>query len=727
MFSHETTFLAGEETRLKALADYHLLDTPPEPEFDRLVELASRVFDAPIAVISLLDRSRVFFKARVGTEIVEADRRVSFCAKTLHSHEPLVVLDATKDPRFAQNELVLNAPWVRFYAGAPLRAPSGHTIGVLCIVDSRPRSCFSVSEQKNLVELAAVVMDRMEVRRLEYARKTSQARFENIAATSPDAIVCSGMDSLITFWNRAAEEMFGYSAEEAIGQPVTLIIPPERHRLYYESLVYLAQGRLNPETGSRAELPALRRDGTRFPAEFAISVWADERGMNAGAIIRDVSEQRDYEERLRRLAMHDALTGLPNRLALERAIKDRLGPEGRAALLLIDLDCFKDVNDTLGHAAGDDVLRQVAARLSQAARADELIARLSGDEFVVLLPSADPLRARNTAEMLKAAIAEPFVIDDETVHITVSIGLALAPLHGIEARELVSSADLAMYKAKSEGRARTEVFTPQLRQAAIARRHCEEALRRAFTRHEFELYYQPQVDLRDGSITGVEALLRWNHPENGLLAPGAFIHVLEKSPLAKDVGDWILHSACRQVAEWRRAGAPLRVGVNLFDAQLTSEHLLASVKAALDTYHLEPQALELEITETTVLNRDGAAIEPLRHLREIGVGVAFDDYGTGFASLSLLKDYPLSRLKIDQSFVRDLCTDPKDAAVVEAIILLGERFGLRVIAEGVETAEQRDFLLRHQCDEAQGYFIGRPVPAADFAARFLARASRRIA
>jgi diguanylate cyclase (GGDEF)-like protein/PAS domain S-box-containing protein len=709
----------NEEERLRALAEYNLIDTPPDEDFDRLVRLAARLFNVPIVLISLLARDRQFFKARVGLDVCETSRDVSFCAHAILQDDILFIPDATRDPRFASNPLVLGPPFIRFYAGNPLAAPTGEKVGTVCLIDSEPRAEFTAADRKNLSDFAALVMDRMEMRRLDFAKTISQTRFENIAATSPDAIICSNSDGQITFWNRSAERLFGYSASEIIYKSGDIIIPDSWRRIYDAELERLQHGERMALADRTIELSGLHKDGSEFPAEYSLSSWEEGDATSVGAIVRDITERRQNEERLFRLASLDALTDLPNRGAWRECLAQTLAAENPATVLLLDLDGFKEVNDTLGHSAGDAVLKEVATRLKMTCDTAIKVARLGGDEFIALLPGDDVRAANAIAHRLVAAISEPFTFAGEKIEVGVSIGVALAPLHSSRPEELLSAADLALYKAKAAGRGRYELFSPAIREVAVVRRAFERELKLAFENSEFELFYQPQVATRSRALTGAEALMRWNHPERGLLSPASFMDVLSQKPSAAAVGEWTLRTACRQAAEWRAQFPKFRIGVNLFEAQFRAGRLLTSVREALAESKLPADALELEIVENILLRDDRTTLKLLHDLRDLGIGLAFDDYGTGFASLSLLKRYPVSRLKIDRSFVRDVNTDPEDAAVVNAVIYLGKSFGLEVIAEGVETEAQLNFLKKSHCAEAQGYLFGKPMPAAEFASKFL--------
>ncbi|MGA1834699.1 putative bifunctional diguanylate cyclase/phosphodiesterase [Rhizobium wenxiniae] len=335
------------------------------------------------------------------------------------------------------------------------------------------------------------------------------------------------------------------------------------------------------------------------------------------------------------------------------------------------------------------------------------------------MPGVNTLSVRYIASSLVDRIQEPFIFAGERIEIGVSIGVAFAPQHGTKGEAVLGAADLALYKAKAMGKGRYEVFSPALRQVAVARREFESELKQAFNEGQFELFYQPKVATATGKTVGAEALIRWNHPTRGLLTPVSFIDVLSEKPSAPEMGAWILRTACQQAAAWQALAPGLRMGVNLFQAQFRDGRLPFVVEEVLNETGLPAVALELEIVENILLRNDDATLQLLQTLREIGVGLAFDDYGTGYASLSLLKRYPVTRLKIDRSFIRDVTADPEDAAVVKAIIYLGRSFGMQVIAEGVETEEQYDFLKHEKCGEVQGYLFGKPVRAAEFEALFL--------
>jgi len=709
-----------EDARLAAVEEYDLSSPFGEQAYGPILDLARHVFDVPTAFVSLLGRDRQILPFRRGLDLCETSREVSFCAHAIFNEAMLVVLDATLDPRFADNPLVTGEPHLRFYAGMPLFSPSGHAIGSFCIADIKPHNAFGKEQRERLQELAAIVLDRLELRRVDAARQVGQARFESIASTSPDGIICANASGLITFWNAAAERLFGYSSTEALGHSIDLIVPERMRKGHERGLDRVAKGGSPQLVGRTVELTARRRDGTEFPIELSLSMWQEGTGIGFGSIVRDITQRRANEENLIRLAHLDPLTELPNRVVLRRRVEQLASSSAKAALLLVDLDGFKNVNDDLGHTIGDAVLRQVAERLLSGVRPTDTVARLGGDEFAIVLPdtsSAD--EADEVAQTLIHKISRPMTVDGRRVNVCASIGSAIYPDDGANTDELLSSADLALYQAKKEGRLSHFAFTPALRQAADLARAYDDELQHAFERGEFEVFYQPQVRLTDDALVGAEALLRWRHPHAGLLSPAAFMSALDSRPLSADVGRWTLHTAAAQAQVWRLAGIPeFRIGVNLFGSQFRVGDLAVDACAVLDNTGLPGSALELEITENIILRHDETMLRPLRAVRELGVGIAFDDYGTGFGSLSMLRRLPVTRLKIDRSFVRDICEIQADAAIVRSILFLGRSLGLEVIAEGVETPEQAERLRRKGCPEAQGYLFRRPMTAVEFAAQF---------
>lgn len=715
---NKTPAVAGEDARLRALAEYAVFDTPPDVDLDRLVELAARMYGVPVAALSLVGNDRLFFKSRFGMQATGIAREGSFCSYAIENDGLFLVTDASKDERFASHPIVADGPKIRFYAGIPLVAPSGKPVGTLCILDSKPRPDFSDDDRKNLEDVAALIMNRLELRRLNQAKQAGHQRFERIAATSPEVIVCADGAGTISHWNGAAESLFGYTASEAIGRPIGFIFPERVRKLQSAEVMSLVRSGTPRPAAHPLQFVALHRDGRELAVELSLSTWPEGKDIGFGAIIRDIGDCGQGERKLFHLAHLDPLTGLPGRGALFKRLAEA-ATSGAGTLMLLDLDGFKDLNDTLGHAAGDLILNETGDRLLAKAGTNATVSRLGSDEFAVLVCGpADKAHVGELAKELLETLRTPFSVDGETVHISASMGIATFPAHGTNAEQIFANSDLALQRARANLGCGYQFFAPHLRQAAIARRSYESELRRALEKDQFELHFQPQVRLVDASIVGAEALLRWRHPERGLLMPGAFLSLLEASPIAPEVGEWILKTACKEAAVCRQLGHPdFRIGVNLFGAQFNTGELPRQVEAALSDNGLPPEALELEITENIMLRRDESLILPLREMQSWGVRIAFDDYGTGYASLSLLKRYPVTRLKIDRTFVSDVCHVEEDAAIVQAILYLARRFGLDVTAEGIETEAQAEALRMYGCTEAQGYLYGRPMTASQLERR----------
>ena len=713
--------LPDEPERLKALAQYGLSSERPLPSLEPVVQIAAHAFDVPAAAVNMIGRDEVFFAASSGIGECDMGRDISFCAHAITQDEVLVVEDARLDARFHDNPLVTGPAQIRFYAGVPVRSPDGHALGALCVIDSKPRASFSHEDRTRLKEMAELVCDRLELRRLEVAGQESQRKFERIALTSPNGILCIDRSGVVTAINPAAERIFGRADDRILGQSLQVLIPAWKSSKIARRLTRAAGG-----IGAEAveeDLIGRRADGSDFPIEVAWSAWMEGEEPNFGLVIRDVSDQRRQEDELYRLANFDHVTSLSNLNHFQARLAEETRSERPAAILSVGLSGFQDVSDTLGTGVGEEVLRQIAQRLRHGVRATDAVARIADDEFGICLSGiGDPLRAQDAAATAMAAVAQPLLVDGSEIRLQAHCGIALCPSHGSEPGELVGNANLALQEARKQVAGRAFLFVPALRMQAVARRMFDTELHRAVERDELQLYFQPQVRLSDGSLTGAEALLRWNHPERGVLSPAAFLPALEASSLAAVVGNWIIDTACRQAAQWREKITPdFRMSINLFAAQFRCGRLRAVVQEAMERYGLPGEAIELEITETTVLDDEALFLPLLEGLSEDGVQLAFDDFGTGFASLSLLARYPLTHLKIDKSFVQKAFVSDRDRAIVQAIADLAHRLNLEVIAEGVESRRYLDFCKEIGCDEAQGFLIGKPVAAAQFGAAWQRR------
>jgi diguanylate cyclase (GGDEF)-like protein len=434
----------------------------------------------------------------------------------------------------------------------------------------------------------------------------------------------------------------------------------------------------------------------------------------------DITARKVTEQRVHHVAQHDVLTGLPNRSLLQDRLEQAVARAGRSGrpvwVMLIDLDRFKYVNDSMGHKAGDVLLMTVAARLRAALRDIDTVARLSGDEFVVIVSEqADQPLGVDVVERVMAAVAQPVMLGAREFFVTCSIGVAAFPDAGTPAESLIEHADIAMYRAKKLGRNNVQFYTPAMNEESLERVRIESALHSALDRDEFVLHYQPQIDLQTGQIVGMEALIRWQHPELGMVAPGRFIGVAEDTGLIVPIGAWVMRTACAQNKAWQEAGlGKLRVAVNVSARQFSAIDLVPGIEAVLADTGLDAACLELELTESLFMSDVTPAVELLHRMKALGVNLSIDDFGTGYSSLSYLSRFPIDVLKIDRSFVSDITHDANDAAIVASIIALAHNLRLSVIAEGVETAEQLDYLRHQGCDEMQGYYFSRPLPAAEF-------------
>ncbi|MBS9721393.1 EAL domain-containing protein [Tianweitania sp. BSSL-BM11] len=834
--------LNDEALRLETLRRYDILHTAPEGFFDGIVQMAASMFQVPISLVTLVDDDMQWFKARVGLNICDTARDVSFCDHAIRHSQVMVVCDAHEDPRFRDNPLVTGEPWIRFYAGAPIIAPNGAALGSLCIIDTKPRQRPSERELNLLQQMASLVMQQIETRMLERVKRGAR----ELARATPDAVVVIGSDGEVMFWNKSAERVLGRPRKTIVGHSFEGIFPAiEGDKLR----AALKGSRTEPFEGV-ARLP----DGSTRPIEFTAASWNDQGRDYVGFVIRDmternkaraslqtalsvaetskrqvedsrrfldavienlpsvimakdescryilvnsaaeaflgvprasilgktpeelfpgwraqyiavedarilnlpegrileeeyrhttatgdrvlktkklaisssdgkadrilvlgedITEERAAAARLAYMAHHDPLTSLANRTAFNERLASalRTAPEsGDFAVLYLDLDNFKSINDTLGHRAGDAVLSDCARRMRNLIPEGSLLARFGGDEFAVLLVEKDPeAAARDLAAALHRALAEPFAIDDRVVVVGTSIGVAIAMRHASTAEELLRCADIALYEAKRAGRGTLCFFDPDLDQVTRDRHVLGADLRDALALDQFELHYQPVYAAVPRQLIGYEALVRWRHPTRGMISPAQFIPLAEETGLIHILGAWVLQTACHEAATWPEE---LQVAVNLSPTQFKRDGLVKLVQSCLERTGLHPTRLELEITESVLLDETLANVSILKQLQAIGVKIALDDFGVGYSSLSYLRSFPFDKLKIDRSFVTEMPASREAAAIVRAITTLGHSLGMITTAEGVETQDQLDALRKEHCDLIQGYLYGRPLPAA---------------
>jgi diguanylate cyclase (GGDEF)-like protein/PAS domain S-box-containing protein len=538
-----------------------------------------------------------------------------------------------------------------------------------------------------------------------------------------DAVVSIDISGQITYLNGIAEGLTGWRKDEALGHPLDEIfqILDSKTRARAANPMVLAI-RENRTVTLAPNCVLIRRDGVEAAIEDSTSPIHDRRGKVTGAVMvfHDVSAARAMALKMSYLTQHDSLTELPNRVLMNDRLVEALVLSQRhrrkLAVLFVDLDRFKHINDSLGHVVGDRLLQSTATRLATCVRSSDTVSRQGGDEFVILLWEVRHAQdAALAAENILRALRRPHRVDHHELHITASIGIVTYPDDGVDAETLLNRADIAMYHAKESGRDNYQFFKPSMNEGAIERQAVEGDLRQALERQELLLCYQPTINLLTGAIIGVEALLRWRHPRRGLLPPAQFIAIAEESGLIVPIGRWVLREACRQARAWRVAGLPsVCIAVNISSVELRAPSFTSAVRAILAETRLEPRYLELELTETFLMQDSSSTADVLNELKDIGVRLALDDFGTGYSSLTYLKRFPIDALKIDRSFIHDLTTDADDASIVTAVIGMGDNLHMRVVAEGVETREQLEMLRRHGCHQAQGFYLCRPVSALEF-------------
>jgi len=579
----------------------------------------------------------------------------------------------------------------------------------------------TLSATKDNLEVANTALQR-EIgahRKAQEFLMKSEQKLRLHAHLAPLAFVEWDLSFRVVEWNPAAERIFGYSRQEALGRHAGSLIAGERT---CDTVATLWKRLLVDKHGAKVTIENRTRDGRNIVCEWYYTplVDAQDTVLSVMTLAQDVTANHRAQERLNYLAYHDSLTGLPNR----SLYNDRLSQamiearrQGRfVGVMLLDVDHFKMVNDTMGHEAGDELLRDIGKRLSVCIRDSDTVARFGGDEFGLALGDmADPRDAIYVAQKILDSFAPPFFVAGREFFVGPSIGIAIYPVDNDNLEGLVQNADSAMYHAKAQGRNNFQFYSTELTTRARSRLDTETNLRRALERREFLLHYQPKFSLKTGEMTGVEALIRWQHPELGMVPPLDFIGIAEDSGLILPIGEWVLRAACQQVKRWNDEGlAKVKLAVNLSTKQFRHSRLKETLASTLSETGFDPRYLEFEITESVLMENSAAVSEVLAELKALGISISVDDFGTGYSSLSYLKRFPIDALKIDRSFVRDVPADHDDAAIVRAIIAMSRSLRMKVIAEGVETEEQKCFLRAEGCDEIQGFLSGAPMPPEDF-------------
>ncbi len=559
------------------------------------------------------------------------------------------------------------------------------------------------------IRMFGTVQDITESLHTETELKLADIVFKNTL----EGIAITNAEGTLISVNPAFTKITGYSASEAIGKNPRILKSYHHDDVFYKNMwnTLLEKGQWQGEIWNR------RKDGEAYLEWLTIITIKDGDGKpcNYVSVFRDITDIRQKEEHILHMAYHDPLTNLPNRLLfhdrLQQAISSALRHPKIIAIMFIDLDRFKIINDTLGHNVGDMLLQSVALRLKGAVRQNDTVSRLGGDEFVILLSEIEKAQdAALVAQKILHELSLSFTVYGHELNITASIGISVYPDDGNDVQTLMKNADTAMYHAKEHGKNAYQFYKENMNTVLFEHMLLENSLRRAIERNEFQVYYQPKIDMSSGKVSGMEALLRWQHSEIGLINPSQFIPIAEETGLIIPVGEWILRAACKQCMVWKEAGFPsLSVAVNLSSRQLKHQELLRIIKEVLDETGFDPEYLELELTESVIMHQAEKTIETLHKLKAMGIRISIDDFGTGYSSLSYLKRFPIDKLKIDQSFVHDVTTNEDDSSIVTAIIAIAQSLKLKIVAEGVETIDQLAFLKSMQCDEVQGYYFSRPL------------------
>lgn len=764
-----------EKRRLAALDRLGILDTPPEERFERLTRIAKQHYGVKTALFSVLDEERQWFKSRQGLDVSETPRSVAFCDYAIQQDKALVVEDATKDPRFNTNPLVTGAPFIRFYAGMPIREPSGFKIGTICIIDDSPRQ-FTEIDLDILRSLASIIEDELERSFLaaddqDYVRVSHLSRAihraQNVFLTSDNER--EAFEQMLSDLLALTGSQFGFIGEVLrredqtpylkIGAITNIAWSPETQALYQEverrGLIFdrldniMGQPMVTGDVVVSSDLASDPRRGglpeghPPIASYIGIPVFSGDEEIGLIGLANRIGgftpklaeelepllqtvgnlierkqlyqEKRDHQKSLEQAANYDVLTGLPNRRRLTELFEQELFEAdqrgGLVSVCFIDLDGFKEINDECGHSVGDAVLRSVADRLQSHVRSHDVVARLGGDEFVAILRDVDD--GRVYARLLES-IRQPISYKTHVLQISGSMGVTVYPDDNADADLLIRHADQAMYAAKEAGRNTYTLFDLDSHFSRKERVKVIEQIGDALKHGELELYYQPKINFNKQRLEGFEALIRWNHAGLGLLSPAYFLDHIEYTEYARSVGNFVIREAVLRLQEFARKRLPYTLSVNLSPSHFLGADFRKDLATALGDCPLDIRSrLILEVLETTALDDTEKVLENLRACRDLGVDISLDDFGTGYSSLDLFRRLPAQEIKIDKSFVMDMLENNDNFMIVSAIVSLSQSFQRRLVAEGVESAEVEAKLMELGCELGQGFFYSRPMPLED--------------
>lgn len=764
-----------ENKRLASLKRLGLLDTPPEERFERLTRIAQQHYQVRTSLFTLLDEDRQWFKSRQGLDVPETPRSLAFCDHAIRQNQIFIIEDASQDPRFRNNPFVLETPRIRFYAGVPVREPSGFKIGTLCIIDDKPRK-FCEKDLDVLRTLAVMVEDELERSwlRSDNSEHVSVSHLnraihqvQNVFLTSDNER--SAFEHMLNDFLALTGSQFGFIGEVLyddngspflkIGAISNIAWNPEAQALYQEverqGMIFrnldnilgksMVTGELIisnnlPEDPRRGGLPvghpAINTyigipvySGTTLLGLIGLANRSEGYNRNLANELAPLSqtlghlierkrlyeEQRTHRKDIELATNYDALTGLPNRYLLTQLLEQELFEaeqrNGQVSVCLIDLDGFKAINDKHGHLVGDAVLKSVAARLQAAVRPHDIIARSGGDEFVLIL--RDVADERTYAGILDA-MRRPINFQHHVLQVSGSMGVTIYPEDDVSTDLLLRHADQAMYAAKETGKNGFKVFDLESHSSRKARWRVLEQIESGLNQNQMELYYQPKICFHRRTVDGFEALIRWNHPLEGLLSPGDFLQHIEYTEYARTLGNFVIREAVKQILAFSYQGLPYTLSINLSPSHFLCPEFRHDLADALEDCPRELRArLILEILETTTMDNTDAVQENLKACRELGVDISLDDFGTGYSSLDYFRRLPAQEIKIDQSFVKDMLEDTDDRMIVSAIVSLTKSFNRRLVAEGIESADVEKKLIQLGCDLGQGFFYSKPLPLPD--------------